>query len=124
MSVALTFVSPPPGFAPHTRFLLEPVAGADGLFSLDALDDRTLRVHVVDSRRVAADYAPTISDDDVQVLGLTAPEQAMLLLVVGRTPPDGVHVNLLAPIVVNSTTGVAAQLILEDQDLPLRASLS
>ncbi|MDQ0613706.1 flagellar assembly factor FliW [Microbacterium sp. W4I4] len=123
MSVVLTFVTPPPGFAPHTRFLLEPVADADGLFSLDAVDDQALRLHVVESRRVAADYAPTISDSDVRALGLTGPEQAMLLLVVGHTS-DGVHVNLLAPIVVNSATGACAQLILDDQDLPLRALLA
>lgn len=123
MSVVLTFVTPPPGFAPHTRFLLEPVADADGLFSLDAVDDQALRLHVVESRRVAADYAPTISDSDVQALGLTGPEQAMLLLVVGHSA-DGVHVNLLAPIVVNSATGVSAQLILDDQDLPLRSLLA
>jgi len=123
MSVVLTFVTPPPGFAPHTRFLLEPVADAEGLFSLDAVDDPALRLHVVEAQRVAADYAPTISDSDVQALGLTGPEQAMLLLVVGRTP-DGVHVNLLAPIVVNTATGASAQLILDDQNLPLRSLLA
>lgn len=123
MSAVLDFVSPPPGFASHTRFALDPVPGADGLFSLDALDDDALRVYVVDPQRVTTDYAPTLSDDDVQALGLTAAGEAMLLLVVGRSS-DGLHVNLLAPIVVNSTTGVAAQLILDGQDLPLRAPLA
>lgn len=122
MSAVLDFVAPPPGFAPRTRFLLEPVPGADGLFSLDAADDQALRLYVVDPHGVAAGYSPTLSDDDVEALGLTAPEDAMLLLVVGRTA-SGVHVNLLAPIVVNRTTGVAAQLILDGQDLPLRAPL-
>lgn len=31
--------------------------------------------------------------------------------------------NLLAPVIVNQTTGAAAQVILEDQDYPLRAPL-
>lgn len=122
MSAQLNFVAPPPGFAPHTAFVLEPIDGADGLFSLDAADDRALRLHVVDANRVAEDYAPTLEDDDVESLGLTAPEQAMMLLVIGSST-DGVHVNMLAPIVVNSTTGAAAQLILDGQGLPLRAPL-
>jgi len=123
MSAVLSFVAPPPGFAPHTRFALAPVEGADGLFHLDAIDDDALRLYVVDPQTVVADYAPTLSAAHVDELGLSTPEDALLLVVVGRGP-EGVHVNLLAPIVANRSTGIAAQLILEDQDLPLRAVLA
>ena len=122
MTAVLDFVAPPPGFAPHTRFALTPVEGADGLFSLDALDDEALRLFLVDPNSVVADYTPTLSVEHVDELGLAAPEDALLLVVVSRGA-DGVHVNLLAPIVANLRTGVAAQVILDGQDLPLRAAL-
>jgi flagellar assembly factor FliW len=49
----------------------------------------------------------------------------MLLVVANPGGADGgTTVNLLAPIVVNARTSVGAQLILEEQDLPLRAELA
>ena len=122
MSALLTFTAPPPGFAPHTRFTLDPIDGAEGLFSLDAVDDEALRLFVVDPSTVIAGYAPTLPDEQVDELGLRHPDDALLLVVAARGD-DGVHVNLLAPIVAHRETGVAAQVIL-DADYPLRAPLS
>jgi len=123
--VVLDFVAPPPGLAPHTGFELSPLAGAAGLFALRAIQDAELRLFLVDPSLVAsqeAAYAPVLSDEQTTALGLTAPEDA-LVLVVANPGPEGVHVNLLAPVVVNTTTGRAAQVILEGQDLPVRAAL-
>ena len=121
MSVLLSFTAPPPGFDPHTRFALEPVGGAEGLFSLDAVEDEALRLYVVDPSTVVAGYAPTLPDDRAEELGLQHPDDALLLVVASRGEA-GVHVNLLAPIVAHRETGVAAQVILDD-DYPLRAPL-
>lgn len=122
MSALLSFTAPPPGFAPHTRFTLDPITGADGLFSLDAVEDAALRLYVIDPSTVLTGYAPTLSDEQVDELGLTHPDEALLLVVASRGA-DGVHVNLLAPIVANRATGAATQVILDDQDYPLRAPL-
>ncbi len=62
-----------------------------------------------------------LSTAQVDVLGLTAPEDAMLL-VVANPAAEGTTVNLLAPVVVNARTSVGAQLILEDQDFPCARS--
>jgi flagellar assembly factor FliW len=43
--------------------------------------------------------------------------------VVARPGDAGVTVNLMAPVVINRATGIASQVILEDQDYPLRAPL-
>lgn len=122
MTAALAFVSPPPGLAPHVDFALAPVDGADGLFAMRAVDDEALRLYLIDPQSVLSEYAPILSDDQVADLALTSPDDA-LLLVVAHPSPEGVSVNLLAPVVVNRTTGAAAQVILEDQDYPLRAPL-
>lgn len=123
MSAAVAFVTPPPGLAPHTEFALAPVDGAGGLFSLRATADPDLRLFLVDPRSVLGDYAPRLTDEQSAQLALASPGDA-LVLVVANPGADGVHVNLLAPVVVNTATGAAAQVILENQDYPVRAPLA
>ncbi|MDT0156385.1 flagellar assembly protein FliW [Microbacterium sp. ARD32] len=122
MSAVLSFITPPPGFTPHTEFVLDPVDGADGLFRLDAVADEALRLFVVDPHTVVEGYEPVLTDQQVAELGMSGADDVLVLVVASRTP-DGVHVNLLAPIVANPATGVAAQVILDGQDYPLRAAL-
>lgn len=123
MSAALTFVSPPPGLAPLVDFVLNPVDGADGLFSLQANADAGKRLFVLDASVYLEGYTPVISDADSTALNLETPDDAMVL-VVANPSESGTTVNLMAPIVVNTHTGVSAQVILEGQDWPLRAELA
>jgi flagellar assembly factor FliW len=122
MSAALTFVTPPPGFNPLTEFTLNPIEGAAGLYSLVADASSRVRLYVVDAAVYLPEYTPEISDEQVATLKLTTPDAA-LVLVVANPGASGTTVNLMAPIVVNSVTGVAAQLILDGQEWPLQASL-
>jgi flagellar assembly factor FliW len=122
VSVLLTFVAPPPGLAPHTDFALAPVDGAEGLFAMESVRDAALRLFLVDPHSVVRGYEPVLTDAQTDELALTSPEDAMVLVVV-RPGDAGVTVNLMAPVVINRTTGAASQVILEDQDYPLRAPL-
>lgn len=122
MTAALTFLAPPPGLAPHVDFALAPVDGADGLFAMRAVQDAELRLYLVDPRTVLREYAPILTDEQADALALRDAEDA-LILVVAHPSAEGVSVNLLAPVIVNRTTGAASQVILEDQDYPLRAPL-
>jgi flagellar assembly factor FliW len=111
MSIDLTFPVAPFGLEPLRSFVLEEVEGATGLFAL------------VGDGTTAAVHPPELSDEQVDVIALASAEEAMLL-VVANPDEGGTTVNLLAPVVVNARTGVGAQFILEDQDLPLRAELA
>jgi flagellar assembly factor FliW len=122
VSAALTFMAPPPGLAPVVEFTLRPVDGAAGLFALEAADSGK-RLFVLDAAVYLPEYQPVISDEDAAALALSDPEEAMVL-VVANPGPDGTTVNLMAPIVVNKSTGACAQVILEGQDWPLRAELT
>lgn len=122
MSIDLTFAVPPFGLSPAPVFTLTPVDGAEGLFTLVG---GSSRLFVLDAAVHLPSYAPELTDEQAAGLGLTAPEDAMLLVVANPGGADGgTTVNLLAPIVVNARTSVGAQLILEEQDLPLRAELA
>jgi len=123
MSAVLTFATPPHGLAPHTGFELREVEGAEGLFALESLTNSAIRLFVLDASVYLPDYSPVISDEDSVALDLHRAEDA-LLLVVANPGGDGTTMNLLAPIVVNATSGASAQIILDGQDFPLRAELT
>ena len=120
MSIDLTFAVPPFGLSPAAVFTLTPVDGAEGLFTLVG---GSSRLFVLDAAVHLPSYAPELTDEQAAGLALTDPADAMLL-VVANPGASGTTVNLLAPIVVNARTAAGAQLILEDQDLPLRAELA
>ncbi|MCU1443142.1 MAG: Flagellar assembly factor FliW [Cryobacterium sp.] len=123
MSAALTFVTPPPGFAPLTNFTLNAVEGAHGLYALVATASENVRLFVVDAGVHLPEYTPVITDEQAGSLDLVTSDEA-LVLVVANPGEAGTTVNLMAPIVVNSSTGASAQLILDGQDWPLRAELA
>ena len=121
-SPALSFIFPPPGLAPLTDFVLNEIDGAVGLFSLQASALPTTRLLVLDAAVFLPNYTPSISSEQSTALELTSADDALVLVVV-NPGGDSTTVNLMAPIVVNSSTGFCAQLILDDQDWPLRAEL-
>ena len=118
----LTFVTPPPGLAPLVHFSLEPIAGAQGLYALQATHDADKRMFVLDAGVYLPHYTPLLSDAQCAALSLKEPEDAQVL-VVANAGEGSTTVNLMAPIIVNRATEVCAQFILDGQDFSLRAPL-
>jgi len=121
MSASITFVAPPLGLGDAVEFSLRGVDGAEGLFALEAADGA--RLFVLDASRYVPDYSPEINDAQAGLIGLERAEDG-LALVVANPAESGTTVNLLAPIVLNLTNGLAAQLILDDQDWSLQHQLT
>jgi flagellar assembly factor FliW len=121
-AIAVEFASALPGLAPHTAFTLEPIADADGLYALRAAE-ADLRLFVLDARSAVLDYAPRIPAAALVEIGATE-ESDIRVLIVANPSEEGVHLNLKAPILVHGGTGRALQVILDDQDYPVRALLS
>ncbi len=121
---AIAMVDPMPGFPGARRFALVELTPGGALSALRSLDDPELRFLVVPPVLFFPDYAPEIDDETAHRLQLATADDALLLLVVtpGRTPEEAT-VNLLAPIVVNHRARLAAQVVLADASLPLRAPL-
>jgi flagellar assembly factor FliW len=111
------------GLAGHVRYALEALDEAGVLFALRSVDDDDVppvRLFVVSPTAHFPDYAPTI-DADALAWDADADHLAVLAVVhpsqsVGQPPT----VNLLAPLLVDTRTGRAAQVVL-DGDWPLRA---
>lgn len=120
----LTMVGPMLGFPEHGRFGLARLDEQGAVCDLRSLDDPELRFVVVPPGPFFADYAPEITEATAAELEATTAEELVALVVV--TLGDGLAeatANLLAPVLVNPARRLAAQVVLDDATLPLRAPL-
>jgi flagellar assembly factor FliW len=89
---------------------------------LRCLDLPSFVLPVIDPTEVDPSYGPKIAPRIFESLGLSA-DDSVLLLAVATLEPDGILVNLRAPLVINPRSCVGAQVILENRKLPLRAPM-
>lgn len=120
----LEMVRPMVGFPEQRRFALARLDGEGVVCDLRCLDDE-LSFVVVPPAMFFDDYAPEVDDELVEELGARSEEDLLVLSVVtlGADPSDAT-INLMAPIIVNHRTRRAAQVLLDDTTLPLRAPLT
>ena len=122
----LEFADGIPGFPEATRFVLVRLDESGLVLDLQCVDDESARFVVVPSVAFFPEYAPVIDDVTARRLGLAGDGAAPLVLLVvtvGATLAESTA-NLMAPIVVNTSAQMAAQVVLDDPALPLRAPLA
>ncbi|KQY45956.1 flagellar assembly protein FliW [Cellulomonas sp. Root137] len=122
--VLLELSTPLLGLPGHVRYSLEALDEHGVLFALRSVpadaSDAPVRLFVVSPVAHFPDYEPTI-DSDALTWDADAEHTAVLAVVhPGQGAQGGPTVNLLAPIVVDTRSGHAAQVVL-DGDWPLRA---
>lgn len=117
------FVHPMPGLPASTTYELNGLEETGVLFSLD--DGEQVSLLLAAPWAFFPDYAPVLSDEDVDLLGLTRAEDALLFVVLtpGETAAASTA-NLLAPVVLNRTNDRAMQVLLSGTELPVRARLA
>lgn len=115
---AIELVRPMPGFPAETSFALVRLDDEGTLCAFRSLSRDDLRFLVVHPALFFPDYAPVLSDEDAELLGLTSAEHALVLVVL--TPGaslEATTANLVAPIVVNTANRRAMQVVLNDASL-------
>ena len=122
MSGLVTFIAPPPGLSPLVDFDLEPVAEADGLYTLRSLEAPDIRLFVIDAPVYLPDYNPEMSVQQLESIGATESSEVRVL-VVTTLSDGGPSANLMAPILMHAASGEATQVILDGDDWPLRMQL-
>jgi flagellar assembly factor FliW len=121
---AIELVHPLPGFPDQRRFALVQLDEDGVLCQLRSLDDPSLRFLVMPPVPFFPDYAPEVSDDVVADLQIESAEDVIVLLVLNAGDSlNTTTANLMAPVVVNTVTLRASQVILDDPTLPLAAPL-
>jgi flagellar assembly factor FliW len=114
-----------PGFSEATRFALVPVTGNEAFFWLQSVDDPALAFLSAIPWPFFPDYEPEVPDADQEALGLTTPDDVLVLcLLTIRREERQVTANLMGPLVVNQLTRTGRQIVLADSDYPLQAPLT
>jgi flagellar assembly factor FliW len=79
---------------------------------LQVKGDTSLAFVVINPFLIVPDYHPDIPPADVEFLGLSGAEDAMLLNIVTVHRPGKATMNLKGPIVINRNTGVGKQVVI------------
>lgn len=108
------------GFPDATRFALVE-AEETGIYCwLQSVDHPGLSFLSLVPWPFFPDYEPELPDEDCETLGLARPEDAQVLCLV-TIGDEAVTANLLGPVVVNTATRRARQVVLVHSDLPTNA---
>ena len=81
---------------------------------LQVLDDPNTAFIVLSPFEVLPTYAPDISTDDVDFIGLKTPEDALVLNIVTLREGGKATMNLKGPIVINRHTLIGKQVVLNN----------
>ena len=111
-----------PGFAGAHAFALTDLT-EDGTFQmLTSIEDPELSLVVTVPWLFFPDYELELPDNDRRSLGIESPEDVVVFCsVIAEEVSEGLILNLRAPFVANPHTLAARQVILEDEEIPLRA---
>lgn len=112
------------GYPKLQRFALifdEDSGVESGIKWLQSLDEPAFAMPVMDPLLMVESYNPSIEDELLKPLGEHLKEN-MLVLVTVTVPGDitRMSINLKAPIIINAANRKASQLIVEDEEYPVK----
>jgi len=113
-----------PGLEEYREYALLQFEESYPIIWLQSVDSGAICLPVLDTFAVLTGYVFDIDDKDVEELGLESPEELQVVSVL--VIPDDIQrmtVNLAAPIIINSTTGKAKQIMLSGGDYNVRAPI-
>ena len=123
-SKLITFSDGIPGLEEYHRYALLQFEESYPIIWLQSVDEGGICLPVLDTYAVLEEYVFDIDDEDVKLLGLNSPEELHVVSVL--VIPDEIQhmtVNLAAPILVNTVTGKARQIMLSGSDYNVRAPI-
>lgn len=113
------------GFDKLHRYILMLQEPGNPLCWLQSLEDGAVAFVVIDPCVIRSDYRPKIHAADQALLGISREEEMCLLCIVTiRSHPLAVTANLRAPLVINGEKRLGSQIVLEDEDYPIRYEIS
>ncbi|MGI6050148.1 MAG: flagellar assembly protein FliW [Acetivibrionales bacterium] len=115
-----------PGFEKSNRFvLIGNNAGEEVFYWLQSVDYPDLCFVVTDPFMVYDGYVVDLEDEDVLLLQITDPSKVLTLaIVIIPEKIDEIRVNLKAPILINIEKKLGKQIILDNDNLPIRYYLN
>ena len=113
-----------PGLEQYHKYALLQFEESYPIVWLQSMDDTGICLPVLDTFSVLPDYVFDIDETDVKALELNGPEELHVVSVV-VIPEDiqGMTVNMAAPIIINTITGQAKQIVLSGSEFNVRAPI-
>ena len=121
-SKLITFDDGIPGLEEHHKYALLQFEESYPIIWLQSVEEGGICLPVLDTFAVLTGYVFDIDDEDVRTLELNGPEDLHIVSVL--VIPDDIQrmtVNLAAPIIINTVTGKARQIMLSGSDYNVRA---
>ena len=110
------------GFSRLTRYVLADDERIRPLLWLQCLDDPGLAFPVVDPRLIHPEYFNLLPTGELARLRIRSRSELLMLVVaILRPAPEQCSVNLKAPLLINHTTMIGRQIILEERRAEIRA---
>lgn len=100
------------GFEQIKDYLLIARGGEEPFRWLQVKGDVSLAFVVVEPFLVIPEYQPDLPEADVEFLGLSSPDEAVLYNIVTVNGGGKATINLKGPIVINRTTGMGKQVVI------------
>ena len=121
----ITFSAGLPGLpAELTRFELVALADDSPFFFLQSLQDENVGFILINPFAFFSAYEFDLPDEETQALGITASRQVTVFCIVNASRGiKNATANLLAPVVVNTATGAARQVVLVNSRYGIRHPL-
>ena len=110
-----------PGLEEYHKYALLQVEESYPIIWLQSAEDSAICLPVMDTFAVMQSYVFDVDEDDVKTLGLSGPEDMHVVSVL--VIPDEIQnmtANLAAPIIINTVSGKAKQIVLAGSDYNVR----
>lgn len=110
------------GFPKQLRYALIQTGEGSGFYWLQAVCTPDLAFVVCDPRLFVLDYQVPVKQEELQMIGLTAPEKAQVFIIVNKVN-DLLTGNFQGPLVINVENRQGRQLVLSDKRYSTRHPL-
>jgi len=113
-----------PGLEEYRKYALLQFEESYPIIWLQSIEDGAICLPVLDTFAVLAGYVFDIDEQDVRELKLNGPEELHVVSVL--VIPDDIQrmtVNLASPIIINTASGNAKQIMLNGSDYNVRAPI-
>jgi len=118
----ITFDEGVPGLEEYNNYALLQFEESYPINWLQSIDEGGICLPVLDTFTILTEYVFDIEEEDVKKLQLNGPEDLHVVSVL--VIPEDIQqmtINLAAPIIINTVTGKAKQIILPGSDYNVRA---
>lgn len=122
----ITFTSGMMGFEDYKQYTIIFDSEKQGnIMWLQSMDEPELAFPVLDPMKIMSEYNPVVEEEWLVPLGSVESEEDYFLLTVLTVPADitKMTVNLKAPIVINTNTRKACQIIVNNEDYGVRQNV-